>query len=344
MNRLLISPIRPHCAPATVVLAALLASMAQASEKAEFSTPTGKSASSLAPVKPADDGSALSNPFDRSKSQIPAADGGPTASPQAGPVMDAKTRLRLLDAWDRKQNWMLNADRPQTGPGTDKEADPVTKLQGHRPTALERRILEENPTKAKRSAGRSDKTDYVWNDPASDRDRQLKADGSAVGGRFGGLGKDGNGDPTGVGSPWDTSTSGKLMNDEDGSGFRQPGFNGFRSGSFDETAARMGQVLNGGSALPGLQGNWAALANQETGSAGRIQSLLGGAPNVVSGVAGLFTAPAETRLATPPAFLQSSTPGVSGLGSPLAPAPAPRPEHTIMQPQPNVLPFPSRDF
>jgi hypothetical protein len=345
MNRLLNFPLRTSVAPATIAMTVVLTVMACASEKAEFSTPTGKTASSLAPVKPADDGSALSNPFDRAKSQIPAAEGIPAASPQAGPVMDAKTQLRLLDAWDRKKNWMLNADRPQTGSGTEKEADPLAKLQGRRPTALERRMLEDDPAKVRRPASRSEKADYVWNDPASARDRQLKADSGSAGGRFGGQGKEVSADPTGVGSPWESAETERSPGDTETSGLRQNGFRGFRPGSLGESAARMDQVLSGGSALPGLQGGWATLANPGAGPTARIQSLLGGVSDAPVGVSGLFSAQAaEARPAAPPSFLQSSPPVGSSLGAPSAPATATRPARNLMQPQPNVLPFPTREF
>ena len=350
MNRLLISPIRPNASAATFALAALLTTTAYASEKAEFSAPTGKSASSLAPVKPSDEGFGLKNSFGSSQSQTPVVDLGHAGGSQTAPTLDAKTWAKVRDIWDRKRNWILNDDRNQAGTGNEKEKDPFDEARGHHRTVLEKRIMEDDPTKAKRSGNRSDKVDYVWSDPASDRARQLHPDASSASATIiSGPDRDGpDGTRANFSSPFDAAKAESLSGDRDASAATTGDRRDFRAGSLADSAARMQQVLGGGSALQASQSGWASFAEVGGGRNShlqQLQGLLSGGSVAPSGLAGAFGSPASgARSPAPPAFLQSAPAAGAGQFSPLAsPVPA-RPGRSVIQPTPNVLPFPTRDF
>src|SRR5262249_48626459 len=116
--------------------AGFMAFAATASEQADFSAPTGKTASSLAPVRPQDletDFQRLFGPSESKRSSsvtIP-----PSFSPQTGPLIDSKTRAKLLQEWDRKKNWLLNGSNKQSELGRDKEEDPFEEVVGKNRTA-----------------------------------------------------------------------------------------------------------------------------------------------------------------------------------------------------------------
>jgi hypothetical protein len=281
---------------------------------------------------------------------------GSAGSSRPAPELDAKTRAKLLDALDNKRNWILNDGQKKSGMDNNKdnkEKDPFDEVQGHRRTALERRILEESPSLSKKSGSRSEKIDYVWKDPASEREKSLKPSSSQTDADSTTSSEsDKTGTQASFSSPFEAAKAESLSGDRDGASLKQGDVRDFRPGSLGESRERMQQTLNSIGSKPGAQtggktglDSFAEFGSGRNNHLQQMQSLLGGGSAIASGVAGLFVPPpATTRSPVSAAFQNPAAPNGSGLFSPSAAPLAPRLERPSRQPSPNVLPLPRRDF
>jgi hypothetical protein len=347
---------------ATLALAAgFLAFTASASEQADFSQPSGKTASSLAPVRPRD----LENEykiFDRpaSKGSSSSVAMPPSTGPQQNAtVIDAKTRARLLQEWDRKKNWLLNGSSKQVEPGQEKEEDPFEEVVNSRRTLLEKRFLADDSDGKKdrqKEIRRKHDQDNNGEDPsgAPDQfsDEKLQSSNtSRSGSEKGGSDKEASRayftDPfvrANVSKKSDRMFGSARREDDDKDKDKDKDATESQAAMAARSAARIGQIFSqpnaaaGPAGSSGLTGATEPLGQRNT-HLDDLRNILGRDPNAVSSVAGVLGTFASSRPAAP------APAPVSTFSQPPAfiPAPVKRPE-LIMKPQPTILPRPTRDF
>ncbi len=347
--------------------AACVAFTLTASEKAEITAPTGKPSSSLAPIRPQD----LDNGFKifgRSESKSSGGGGGvdlpPTQSfrPENGPVLDAKTRSRLLQEWDKKKNWLLNGSAKQAELGQDKDSgkddDIFEQISGHHRTVLEKHILglDADGKRAKEQESRrlkkqDDEADASGNADQAVDDQMISGTSPRNGLDKGGSDKGGSDKEASRAyftDPFKRETPDKK-NSSDSSIFAQkaekedvaetPAEMSHRS------AARMGQIFGqpaanspGTSAQSPISASTDAFGRQNA-HRDEMHNSLGRDPSAPSGVAGILGGFASSRpMAAAPAPLPAFSQPV------FVPAPQPRRQEPAVEAQPMILPKPTRDF
>lgn len=338
-----------------------------ASEKVEITAPTGKPSASLTPIRPQD----LENNFKifgRSESKTSGGGGGvelpPTQSfrPDNGPVLDAKTRSRLLQEWDKKKNWLLNGSARQAELGQDKDSskdeDPFEQISGHHRTVLEKHILgldaegkQAKEQESRRLKKQDDEADASGNADQAVDDEKLSGISTRSGLSKGGSDRE-NSDKEASRAlftdPFKREASDKQKN-SDSSIFAQKAekedATETPAESSSRSAARMGQIFGqpaanspGASAQSPITASTDAFGRQNS-HRDDLHSILGRDPSAPSSVAGILGGFASSRpaVAAPaplPAFSQPV----------FVPAPQPRRQEPVMEAQPFILPKPTRDF
>ncbi|HTH46665.1 MAG TPA: hypothetical protein VMB21_04075 [Candidatus Limnocylindria bacterium] len=351
------SALNPLTGPGRALLALAAGCVAftlAASEQADFSAPEGKTTSSLTPVRPQDLENDFKKFFDRSASKSAPMDVSPTYGPPSTsqmPVIDSKTRSRILNEWDKKKNWLLNGSAKKEAFEKDKkdEDDPFEEVSGRTRTALEKHILGDDAEgKAEKARGlRQMKKNNEESDPSSAGDQA--ADEKDPSGTSSRNGPEKEASKAYFSDPFNR-TVGDKKKSENFIAFGQkaekeevaetPAAASARSSARLEQAFATPNSLTGPAGPSPLAGVADPLSQRST-HLDDLHNILGRDPGSASTVAGILGGFGSVRasLAAPAAAPPSSfSPPV------FVPAPAPRRAEPIMQAQPTILPRPVRDF
>ncbi len=368
-----IASLRDARTPVVLAVAGLLAlspARADKAVRANIVAPTEKNESSLAPLKPSETGSELDRLFNpRSKADLPGFDLPPSGSGQESPKLDAKTKRGLMEAQDKKRNWMATAqekaserkdkddanDKGKGEPRSDRPKSEFEKqLQAEEDLDRGRR---QDPTRKQqgqpggRKGSPDDDLERVDDRPGS---RFGKGDASSKDGgpgstpSAGGFGRAIFSDPS---SAFQSPASGEaptgLLNapsNTDPDGFR-------RSASADRVdqmigaptgAAASGPGRASPSASPGAN-HYGEFGAPRTTRAQQFQAILDNTPSSASAASVANPAAAQKTFGSPSAA--SLPPLGSGLFNPAPSQFSPtRSTAPIMKPQPGILPLPSRGF
>lgn len=352
-------------------LLALTPARADKAVRANIVAPTEKNESSLAPLKPSETGSELDRLFNpRSKSELPGFDLPPSGSGHESPKLDAKTKRGLMEAQDKKRNWMATAQEKASERKDKDGADDKGKGEprSDRPkTEFEKQLQAEedldrgrrqDPTRKQqgqpggRKGSPDDDLEMVDDRPGSrfgKSDASFKDGGTGSTPSAGGFGRAIFSDPSSVfQSPASAEVPTGFLNapsNTDPDGFR-------RSASADRVDQMIGAPAAGAatsgpgraspSASPGANPYGEFGAPRAT-RAQQFQAILENTPSSAA------AAPVASPLSAQKTFGSPSASPLPSLGSGLLnPAPSPfsptRSSAPIMKPQPGILPLPSRGF
>ena len=339
---------------ATLALAAgCMAFTAVASEPVEITAPTDKTTSSLTPLgaKQEWNNEFKTTVFGRSESRGSASVDMPQSfGPRTGPVIDSKTRTKLLQEWDKKKNWLLNG-RSTPELGQDKEADPFEELSGKHQTLLEKHILgvdaEGKETKDKES--RRQKKNDADEDPSASSDQTAEERSLSGAPSQNGSDKDKGKDNSRAyfSDPFNRATPDKKDKDSSlfGNKDKKDDAEETAAAAQARSAARMGQIFalpssGPGSSAPSALSGVAGPLSQRSTHLDDLHSILGRDPGAASSVAGILGGFASSR-----PFVAAPAPASTfALPAPVAPFVPQRRSEPIMKPQPSVLERPVRDF
>jgi hypothetical protein len=366
---------RTSVVPAVLAVAGLLAStpaLADKAVRANVVAPTEKNESSLAPLKPSETGSELDRLFNpRSKSELPGFDLPASGSGQESPKLDAKTKRGLMEAQDKKRNWMATAqekaserkdkdgaDDKGKGKGEERSDRPRSEFEKQLQAEEElERGRRQDPSRKQqgqpsgRKGSPDDDLEMVDDRPGSrfgKTDASIKDGGPGPGPSAGGFGRAIFSDPSSVfQSPASGETPTGFLNapsNTDPDGFR-------RSASADRVDQMIGAPAGAATSGPGRASPSASPGANPYGEFGaprttraqQFQAILDNTPSSAS------AAPIANPVSAQKTFGSPSAAPLPSLGSGLfTPAASPfsptRSSAPIMKPQPGILPLPSRGF
>ena len=349
---------------------ALTPALADKAVRANVVAPTEKNESSLAPLKPSETGSELDRLFGtRPKADLPGFDLPPSGSGQDSPKLDAKTKRGLMEAQEKKRNWMATAqekaserkdkddanDKGKGEPRSDRPKSEFEKqLQAEEDLDRGRR---QDPTRKRqgqpggRKGSPDDDLEMVDDRPGSrfgKSDASIKDGGPGTTPSGGGFGRAIFSDPS---SAFQSPASGEAPtgflnapSNTDPDGFR-------RSASADRVDQMIGAPNGAATSGPGRASPSASPGANPYGESGaprttraqQFQAILDNTPSSAT------TASVANPVSAQKAFGSPSAAPLPSLGSGLFnPAPSQfsptRSTAPIMRPQPGILPLPSRGF
>lgn len=354
---------------------ALTPALADKAVRANVVEPTEKNQSSLAPLKPSETRSELDRLFGpRPKADLPGFDLPPSGSGQESPKLDAKTKRDLMEAQDKKRNWMATAQE-KTSERQEDAANDNGKGNGKgkgEPRSDRPKSEFEKQLQAEEDLDRGRRQDPTRKQQGLPGGRQGSADGhlERVDDRPGsGQGKsDASIQDGGPGSTPSAGGFGRALFSDPSSAFQSPasgeaptGFlnapsntdpDGFRrSASADRVDQMIGAPTGAAKSGPGRASPGASPGADRYGESGaprttraqRFQAILDNTPTSASAASVAGPVSAQKTFGSPSAATLPS-PG-SGLFNPAPSQFSPnRSTAPLMKPQPGILPLPSRGF
>ncbi len=346
---------------------ALTPALADKAVRANIVAPTDKNESSLAPLKPSETGSELDRLFNpRSKANLPGFDLPPSASGQESPKLDAKTKRGLMEAQDKKRNWMATAQEKASerkdkdgaddkGKGEPRSDRPKTEfekqLQAEEDLDRGRRQDPTRKQQGQHKGSADDDLEMVDDRPGSrfgKSDASIKDGGPGSTPSAGGFGRAIFSDPSSVfQSPASGEAPTGFLNapsNTDPDGFR-------RSASAERVDQMIGAPNGAATSGPGRASPSASPGANPYGESGaprttraqQFQAILDNTPSSASSASVANPVSAQKTFGSPSAAPLPSL--GSGLFNPAPSQFSPtRSTAPIMRPQPGILPLPSRGF
>jgi len=378
-----IASLRDARTPVVLAVAGLLAlspARADKAVRANIVAPTEKNESSLAPLKPSETGSELDRLFGpRPKADLPGFDLPPSGSGQESRKLDAKTRKGLMEAQDKKRNWMATAqekasERKDKDAANDKDKGKGEPRSDRPKSEFEKQLQAEEDLDRGRRQDPTRKQQGLLGGRKGSSDGDLERVDDRPGSRYGK--SDASIQDGGPGTTSSAGGFGRALFSDPSSAFQAPesgeaptGFlnapsntdpDGFRrSASADRVDQMIGAPTGAATSGPGRASPGASpgagpgagpganpygeFGAPRTTRAQQFQAILDNTPSSASSASVASPVSAQKTFGSPSAATLPSL--GSGLFNPAPSQVSPnRSTAPLMRPQPGILPLPSRGF